>query len=192
VSDTANPFARKPSSQAQSLSPEVTPQTSTTRPPGLSTAAPNAAAIPPSVRETLSILARTFGGFPRWLRRAAVAMAILLVLVIVSLNTPDAPAPPPESAADATPVAATATKTVTLEKSMMGGRHVEGVIRNNSDKVLSYVVVEINLYNDEGAQVGSTLDTISNLDPHTDWNFAALVANRNASRYRVVDVRWRE
>ena len=65
---------------------------------------------------------------------------------------------------------------------------VVGQIRNNTNSTYSYVQVEINLYDSNGNQVGSTMTNINNLEPGRTWNFEAPVLQDEASRYRITDV----
>lgn len=66
-------------------------------------------------------------------------------------------------------------------------RYVTGQIRNNTDKTYSYAQVEINLYSN-GVQVGSTLDNINNLEPHSIWEFKAIILQDNADQFKVKDI----
>jgi len=65
---------------------------------------------------------------------------------------------------------------------------VVGTVKNNTDKEYSYVQVEINLYDDSGAQVGSTLDNTNNLEPGGTWKFKAVIMEDNATKYRIKDI----
>lgn len=62
---------------------------------------------------------------------------------------------------------------------------VVGKIRNNSDDNLSYVQVEINLYDAEGNLVGSTLDNVNNLRPGDTWRFEAIVLDDDVDSYSI-------
>jgi hypothetical protein len=65
---------------------------------------------------------------------------------------------------------------------------VTGVVRNNSNQTLSYVQVEINLYDGQGTQLGSTLANTNNLEPGGRWRFEAQVIEDGVQRYKIVDV----
>ena len=67
-------------------------------------------------------------------------------------------------------------------------RYVSGVIKNNTNKKYSYVQVEINLYDGSGAQVGSTLDNINNLEPGGTWKFKAIVIEDEATEAKVAGI----
>lgn len=65
---------------------------------------------------------------------------------------------------------------------------ITGKIKNNTNKQYSYVQVEINLYDDSGAQVGSTLANINNLEANGIWNFEAMVLEKAATKYKIKDI----
>lgn len=65
---------------------------------------------------------------------------------------------------------------------------IKGTVRNNTKKQYGYVQVEINLYDGSGAQVGSTLANVNNLEPLGIWHFEAVVAEESARRFKVKDV----
>ena len=67
-------------------------------------------------------------------------------------------------------------------------RYIVGRIRNNTRREYSYVQVEINLYDDSGAQVGSTMDNTTNLEPGGIWKFKALIWEDNATKYKIKNV----
>lgn len=62
---------------------------------------------------------------------------------------------------------------------------IVGTIVNNSDHTYGYAQIEINLYDSSGAQVGSAMDNINNLEPHGRWKFSAVVFNQNTATYKV-------
>lgn len=66
-----------------------------------------------------------------------------------------------------------------------GSRYLVGTVKNNTDKQYSYVQVEFNLYDNSGAQVGSTADNINNLEPHGTWKFKAMVMEEKATRAKL-------
>ncbi|WP_027309321.1 FxLYD domain-containing protein [Caloramator sp. ALD01] len=66
--------------------------------------------------------------------------------------------------------------------------YITGQIKNNTDKTFSYVQVEINLYDKNGQQVGSTIDNINNLEPGKTWNFKAIILEDNVHSYKIVNV----
>lgn len=54
------------------------------------------------------------------------------------------------------------------------GYYVEGYVQNNTDKEYSYVSIEFNLYDSEGAIIGTATDSVSNLESNGKWKFKAL------------------
>lgn len=69
-----------------------------------------------------------------------------------------------------------------------GIRYVAGTVVNTGKKTYGYVQVEINLYDEQGNQVGSTLANVNNLEPGGRWKFEAIVMEDNASRFKVKGV----
>lgn len=74
------------------------------------------------------------------------------------------------------------------ETGEFGMRTIAGTVRNNTGREYGYVQVEINLYDDEGNQLGSTLANCNNLEPGGTWKFQAPVFDENAVKYRVKGV----
>ena len=64
---------------------------------------------------------------------------------------------------------------------------VTGALKNNTSRDLTYVQVEINLFDSSGAQVGSTLANVNNLAAGGLWRFEA-VTFQEFSRFEVADV----
>lgn len=50
---------------------------------------------------------------------------------------------------------------------------IEGTIKNNTNKQYSYVQVTFNLYDSDGAQIGTALANINNLEANGLWKFKA-------------------
>ena len=69
---------------------------------------------------------------------------------------------------------------IKMVKSQYGIKTVTGVATNTTDTNFAYAQVEINLYDAEGAQVGSTLANIHNLEPNGKWKFSAPVIEEKA------------
>lgn len=95
---------------------------------------------------------------------------------------PPAPAPKPEKPGPALEV---------VEVHQEGDGYVQyaaGTVKNNSNRKYGYVQVEINLYDGEGNQVGSTLANANNLEPGATWKFRAPVFEDNVKQFKVVDV----
>lgn len=70
-----------------------------------------------------------------------------------------------------------------------GTTYIEGEIKNNTDKSYSYVQVTFNLYDDNGAQLGTAVDNINNLEPNATWKYKALgLVTEKVSSYKLVEI----
>ncbi len=67
-------------------------------------------------------------------------------------------------------------------------RYVVGKIRNNTNRTYSYIQVEINLYDKNGNQVGSTLANVNNLEPGAVWSFKAPILEEEAAQFKVAGI----
>ena len=65
---------------------------------------------------------------------------------------------------------------------------IVGTVVNNTDREYSYVQIEFNLYDSDGAQVGSTFANITDLEPHGKWKFEALVLEDSATEAKLKDI----
>jgi hypothetical protein len=72
-----------------------------------------------------------------------------------------------------------------------GNRCIRGRIRNNTGNPYRALMVNFNLYDANGLQIGNTFDIISNLGPHGVWGFTCLVSEDNAVNAVYVDIRGR-
>ncbi|RKD22417.1 hypothetical protein SAMN02745883_00735 [Caminicella sporogenes DSM 14501] len=73
-------------------------------------------------------------------------------------------------------------------KSDSFSKYVVGTIKNNTDRKYGYVQVEINIYDKDGAQIGSTMDNINNLAPGATWKFKAPILEDEAASYQIIDI----
>jgi hypothetical protein len=69
-----------------------------------------------------------------------------------------------------------------------GDKYIVGTVKNNSGRQYSYVQVEFNLYDESGAQVGSTFANVRNLEPYGTWKFEAIVFEEKATRAKLKGV----
>lgn len=74
------------------------------------------------------------------------------------------------------------------ENGEYGNDYATGRIRNNTSSTYSYVQIEINVYDANGNQIGSTLDNVNNLEPGGTWQFRAIITDDQARRFRIKDV----
>ncbi len=51
---------------------------------------------------------------------------------------------------------------------------IVGNVRNNTSRTMSYVQISYNLYDENGAQVGSTIANVNNLEPNGVWKFETM------------------
>lgn len=67
-------------------------------------------------------------------------------------------------------------------------RYIIGTIKNNTKNTYIYVQVSFNLYDKSGAQIGSTMDNINNLEPGGTWKFKALILEDDAVKFKLADI----
>jgi len=68
-------------------------------------------------------------------------------------------------------------------------RYIEGKIRNNTAYTYAYVMVNINLYDEDDNLVGDAVDLVTNLEPGGIWRFRAPVTEENAVKYKIVQIK---
>lgn len=66
--------------------------------------------------------------------------------------------------------------------------YVTGTIKNNTNKQYAYVQVTFNLYDDDGAQIGTAMANINNLEANGTWKFKALGITENVASYKLMDI----
>jgi hypothetical protein len=69
-----------------------------------------------------------------------------------------------------------------------GVRYVMGSAKNMSSRGFRYVQISINLYNDSGVQVGSTIANVNNLAAGDTWAFKAVVIEDGVTRFEIKDI----
>lgn len=70
-----------------------------------------------------------------------------------------------------------------------GTTYIEGEIKNNTDKTYSYVQVTFNLYDSNGAQIGTAVDNINNLEPKGVWKYKAMgLTTEKVASYKFVEI----
>ena len=65
---------------------------------------------------------------------------------------------------------------------------ITGSIVNKTDKEYGYLQVEINLYDASGAQIGSTLANVNNLEAKGTWKFDTMTLKEGVKTVKVKDV----
>jgi len=129
------------------------------------------------------ILLIVFGALGAGLCFLAVVGAVIMSNDMPSSDAKQAPLPPSQTS-HSTPV----PDDLALSGLAFIDRHITGMVKNNTDHTYSYVQVEINLYDDEGNQVGSTLANTNNLEPGSTWKFDAYAFDEGAKRAKVKDI----
>jgi len=83
-----------------------------------------------------------------------------------------------------------ATDDLQLTDSNLERGLVVGHVKNNAAKTFRSVKININLYDETGAQVGSTMDIVSNLEPGAVWTFKAFtsVGPGRVTAYKVKEI----
>ncbi|MFB6367655.1 FxLYD domain-containing protein [Paenibacillus elgii] len=76
-----------------------------------------------------------------------------------------------------------------FESDQYGFRYVIGTLKNTTSSELKYVSININLYDDEKNQVGSTLAAVQTLDANGTWKFKAPVTEKSAKTFKIKDVK---
>lgn len=87
-----------------------------------------------------------------------------------------------------TPDTALSVADIAFKQSRAGNPTVTGTVKNSSSKKYGYVQVQFNLYDKAGAQVGSALANINNLEPNGTWKFEAIVLQDNVATARLESV----
>lgn len=66
--------------------------------------------------------------------------------------------------------------------------YIEGTIKNNTDKNYSYVQVTFNTYDKDGAQLGTALANINNLEANGIWRYKAMTTADNIASYKLAEI----
>lgn len=66
--------------------------------------------------------------------------------------------------------------------------YIEGTVKNNTDRSFSYAQITFNLYDKDGAQVGTAMDNISNLDANGTWKIKAIGMADNIASYKLAEI----
>ena len=75
-----------------------------------------------------------------------------------------------------------------IESRTMGFKYIVGTAKNNSDHEYSYLMIEFNLYDDEGRLLHNTFDSIENLEPNEVWRFEVPIFEEDATRVEVENI----
>lgn len=114
----------------------------------------------------------------------AIGFFVVAFIVIIIVAVPNR-----SSSSKGSGSAATLSATdVEMKQGQSGLVVVAGKVANTSGKKLAYAQVEINLFDSQGAQVGSTLANVNNLEPGAAWKFEAPVLQDKATTAKVAKV----
>lgn len=96
------------------------------------------------------------------------------------------------TASTSTSSATTPSELQAVDVALAAGQHgmkvVRGNVTNTTGKNLSYVQVEINLFDASGVQIGSTVANVNNLAPSIKWSFEAPVLDDRANSMKVAGI----
>lgn len=75
-----------------------------------------------------------------------------------------------------------------IQEDKGGQKRVIGVVENISDDIYTYVEVQFNFYDENGNQVDSVSDTVTNLEPHSQWSFYTTSTFREGVTARLIRI----
>lgn len=74
-------------------------------------------------------------------------------------------------------------------KDILGIYHIEGIVKNKTNKKFDYVQVQFNLYDKQGNIVGQALANMNNLDANGTWKFTAYnFSGESYSTYKLAEI----
>ena len=126
-----------------------------------------------------------------------VVVAIVVIGAIGSMGgkggTDQAPAGEEAQTSEQQPAEETEPYTISdeqLDTSNQFAVYINGTLTNNTENEASYIQVEYNLYDADGAQVGTALANTNNLKAGGAWKFEAVgtAAPDEVASYELVDV----
>ena len=130
-----------------------------------------------------------------------IVLIVVVVLVVIGAigsmggkgGTDQAPASDEAQTSEQQPVEQTEPYTISdeqLDTSNGYAVYINGTLTNNTDNEASYIQVEYNLYDADGAQVGTALANTSNLKAGGTWKFEAIgtAAPDEVASYELADV----
>ncbi|WP_155710166.1 MULTISPECIES: FxLYD domain-containing protein [Burkholderia cepacia complex] len=69
-----------------------------------------------------------------------------------------------------------------------GSLNISGMLTNNTDRQYSYVQVELNAYDKSGAQIGSDIVNVNNLESRGHWKFKTPLLQQDVDTVKVKGV----
>lgn len=68
---------------------------------------------------------------------------------------------------------------------------INGLLKNNTSKKLSFVEIKYNVYDAEGNQIGSSMDNIENLSSGKTWSFNVILNNGKVSKFDLQEINYK-
>ena len=123
----------------------------------------------------------------------------ILILIVIAVASSSGSS---DTGSATTPMTGTTTSTVQEDFTLQDGHTgssdeygmsytIEGSIKNNTNKQYSYVQVTFNLCDADGAQIGSALANINNLEANGLWEFKALGSlgdGKSVASYKLMEI----
>ncbi|OUN85628.1 FxLYD domain-containing protein [[Collinsella] massiliensis] len=129
-----------------------------------------------------------------------IVLIVLAVLVVIGVagtalggNSDSADAPDAAGQAETQQAEEQEPYTITdeaMDTSNPYAVFIDGTLTNNTEDEVSYIQVEYNLYDADGAQVGTALANTNNLQPGGVWKFEAYgtASPDEVASYELIDV----
>ncbi|MFZ1898067.1 FxLYD domain-containing protein [Methanoregula sp.] len=122
-----------------------------------------------------------------------IGIVFLMILCAGCASTTTANVAPAQTLTPMIKATATTGSDFTLVESHVmtgdyGVQYVAGTVKSNVNKQFTYVQVTVNEYDKDGAQIGSTLANVNNLEPYGTWKFKAVVIDKDAASFKVKEI----
>lgn len=69
-----------------------------------------------------------------------------------------------------------------------GIQEISGIATNNTNEQIDGVMINLNVYDKAGTQIGNTDAIIENLEPHGKWKFSAPILEDNAASVKIKNI----
>lgn len=79
-------------------------------------------------------------------------------------------------------------ETLILGQIKIENSYIVGEVTNVSNKILKTVFIKFNLYDENGKQVGDTIDSCNNLEPNKIWIFKAPIIETGVYNYKLLEL----
>jgi len=123
----------------------------------------------------------------RFFKISLIVLGAVVVLVIIATVSDRSSGPK-----TATQETATVKKGLEVTETSSGWEgnllFITGQVKNHSSKTYAYVQVTFNLYDDDGAQIGTAIDNVNNLEGGGVWKFKAMAMEDGVKKYKLMGV----